>query len=197
LLSLFTTTRTAVLTTFSVDEKPPTSLTRQGEQNSLEAFTYTLRPSHSKATRFSRGLGKMKGGAITRRDGEIREMTKKILVVDDDPDNRTALCMMLHALGHSTVPFGSGREALAFLDTTPDVDLIMLDVMMPEMNGYEVLASLRTREECAATPVVMVTACDTASQVLQGYQQGADYYITKPLTLEQLRYGLAIYFGSK
>lgn len=124
-------------------------------------------------------------------------MTKKILVVDDDSDNRTALCTMVHALGHSTVDFGSGPEALAFLYTTPSLDLILLDVMMPEMNGYELLGHLRALEAFGTIPVVMVTACDTDSQVLQGYQQGADYYITKPLTLDQLRYGLALHLGDE
>jgi CheY-like chemotaxis protein len=124
-------------------------------------------------------------------------MTKHILVVDDDADNRTALCMMLRALGHSPVDFGSGPEALAFLETSPTLDMIMLDVMMPGMNGYEVLSQLRNRADFSTTPVVMVSACDTDRQVLQGYQQGADYYITKPLTLEQLRYGLELYFGRR
>ena len=120
-------------------------------------------------------------------------MTKMILVVDDDPDNRTALCAMVQALGHMTVDFGSGPEALAFLGTTPSLDLILLDVMMPEMNGYEVLGRLRSLQAFGSIPVVMVTACDTDSQVLQGYQQGADYYITKPMTLDQLRYGLSLH----
>jgi two-component system chemotaxis sensor kinase CheA len=124
-------------------------------------------------------------------------MTKKIVIVDDDPDNRAALCMMLDALGHSVEQFASGREALAFLESSPTVDMFMLDVMMPQLNGYEVLSLLRQRQEYDSTPIVMVTACDSESQVLQGYQQGADYYITKPLTLEQLRYGLALHFSNE
>jgi CheY-like chemotaxis protein len=124
-------------------------------------------------------------------------MPKNILIVDDDPDNRTALCAMVQALGHSPVDFGSGKAALAFLDSTPNLDLILLDVMMPEMNGYELLGRLRTLEAFGTIPVVMVTACDTDSQVLQGYQQGADYYITKPLTLEQLRYGLELHLDDE
>jgi len=124
-------------------------------------------------------------------------MTKKILVVDDDPDNRAALCMMLDALGHSVEQFASGREALAFLASSPTIDMFMLDVMMPQLNGYEVLSLLRQRKEYANTPIVMVTACDSESQVLQGYKEGADYYITKPLTLEQLRYGLALHFSGE
>ncbi len=124
-------------------------------------------------------------------------MPRKILVVDDDSDNRSALCAMVHALGHSAVDFGSGQEALAFLHTTPSLDLILLDVMMPEMNGYELLTQLRALHGFGTIPVVMVSACDTDSQVLQGYQQGADYYITKPLTLDQLRYGLRLHFGDE
>lgn len=119
-------------------------------------------------------------------------MSKQILVVEDDADNRFALCAMLQGLGYTPVDFGSGKEALAGIDGQK-IDLALIDVMMPEMNGYEVLAALKERAELKGLPIIMVTARDDDSDVLHGYQHGADYYITKPYTSEQLRYGLELY----
>jgi CheY-like chemotaxis protein len=123
-------------------------------------------------------------------------MTKHILVVEDDPDNRLALCAMLSGLGYTSLSFGSGKEALAGIHNT-EIHLALIDVMMPEMNGYELLSELKSRPELSALPVIMVTARDDDSDVLHGYQHGADYYITKPYTAEQLRYGLELYLSPK
>jgi DNA-binding response OmpR family regulator len=117
---------------------------------------------------------------------------KKILVVEDDTDSRNALCAMLDALGFSYIGFASGKEALQALKTQK-VDLALLDIMMPEMNGFEVMQALKAIPECKGIPVIMVTAKDQDSDVLHGYQSGADYYITKPFTVKQLDYGLRIF----
>ena len=117
---------------------------------------------------------------------------KKILVVEDDTDSRNALCAMLDALGFSYIGFASGKEALQALKTQM-VDLALLDIMMPEMNGFEVMQALKAIPECKGIPVIMVTAKDQDSDVLHGYQSGADYYITKPFTVKQLDYGLRIF----
>lgn len=119
-------------------------------------------------------------------------MSKSILVVEDDVDARMALCAMLEGLGYSPIPFGSGKDALDGIGQHK-IDLALLDVMMPEMNGYELLKSLREIPEYKKLPIIMVTARDDDSDVLEGYQYGADYYITKPFTTEQLRYGLELY----
>lgn len=121
-------------------------------------------------------------------------MSKQILVVEDDADNRFALCAMLQGLGYTPVDFGSGKEALAAIDGRT-IDLALIDVMMPEMNGYEVLNALKERAEFKGLPIIMVTARDDDSDVLHGYQHGADYYITKPYTADQLRYGLELYLS--
>jgi len=121
-------------------------------------------------------------------------MGKRILVVEDDTDNRLALCAMLSGLGYEHLSFGSAKEALVGV-VGQHIDLALVDVMMPEMNGYEFLSELRTRPEFKELPIIMVTARDDDSDVLQGYQYGADYYITKPYTSEQLRYGLELYLS--
>jgi CheY-like chemotaxis protein len=119
-------------------------------------------------------------------------MSKQILVVEDDGDNRLALCAMLQGLGYSALSFGSGKEALTGIEGQ-SVALALIDVMMPEMNGYELLNELRSRPDFKGIPIIMVTARDDDSDVLHGYQHGADYYITKPYTADQLRYGLELY----
>ena len=119
---------------------------------------------------------------------------KLILVVEDDQDSRNALCAMLEALGFNHISFPGAKEALAGIPGQ-QIELALLDIMMPEMNGYELLAALRKLPEFKELPVIMVTAKDEDSEILEGYQSGADYYITKPFTAKQLEYGIRIFLG--
>jgi len=119
---------------------------------------------------------------------------KTILVVEDDPDTRAALCTMLENLGFSHVSFGSAKETLSSLKGLR-VDLALLDIMMPEMNGYELLREIKKMVEFKDLPIIMVTAKDQDSEILEGYQFGADYYITKPFTARQLEYGIRIFLS--
>lgn len=112
-----------------------------------------------------------------------------ILVVEDQADARKLLCTILKSLGFTTLDFGSGREALIGV-TGKNIALCMLDVMMPEMNGFELLAELKKLRNFTNIPVIMVTAKDSDTDVLSGYQHGADYYITKPYTKQQIEYGV-------
>lgn len=118
---------------------------------------------------------------------------RKILVVEDDRDSRTALCLILEALGYKYISASSGKEALALVAQDPAVDLALVDIMMPEMDGYQVLAELRKIPELSNIPVIMVTAKDADAEVLEGYKYGADYYITKPYTAKQIEYGIKLY----
>jgi len=120
----------------------------------------------------------------------MTEPKKHVLVVEDDPDSRAAICTILEALGFTHSSFGSGAEALKNVGA---VDIALLDIMMPDMNGYELLKELRKRPEFKALPVIMITAKDGDSEILEGYQSGADYYITKPFTAKQLEYGIRIF----
>ena len=122
----------------------------------------------------------------------MSDARKNILVVEDDNDSRQALCLILEALGVKAVACASAKEALAAIKLHK-FDLAMIDIMMPEMNGYELLKEMRKMPECSAIPVIMVTAKDKDSEVLDGYSYGADYYITKPYTSRQIEYGLKLY----
>jgi len=122
-----------------------------------------------------------------------RIMDKKtILVVEDDQDSRFALCAMLSSLGYRTLEFAS---AVGVMDDIKGkkIHLAMLDIMMPEMSGYELLEQLRASEEFAKLPVFLVTAKDTDTEVLEGYKYGADYYIAKPYTIRQIDYGIKLF----
>lgn len=116
-------------------------------------------------------------------------MSKKILIVDDDADSRKLVAHMLEQLGYTPVQFSTGATALKYLDTNT-VELALLDVMMPEMDGYRILDTLRSSTEQGSTPVIMITAKDKDRDFLEGYQHGADYYLPKPFTVEQLRFGV-------
>ena len=122
----------------------------------------------------------------------MTEEKKTILIVEDDNDSRQALEIMLENLGFESLSYASGKEALEKLPGNK-IDLALLDIMMPEMNGYELLEELRKIEDYKKVPIIMVTAKDQDSEVIEGYQHGADYYITKPFTSKQLDYGIRIF----
>ncbi len=103
-----------------------------------------------------------------------------------------ALCAILEALGYEYLAFGSGTEAVEGVEGQK-LDLALLDIMMPVMNGYEVLQKLREMEAFEELPIIMVTAKDQDGEILEGYQYGADYYITKPFTSKQIEYGIKLF----
>jgi DNA-binding response OmpR family regulator len=108
-----------------------------------------------------------------------------ILVVDDEEDIRYLLQISLEQEGFRVVTASSGREALHFIaDNRPD--LVVLDVMMPEIDGFEVLRRLKENEATCHIPVVMLTAKDSTSAVVSGLEIGADFYWTKPFKVPDL-----------
>jgi two-component system phosphate regulon response regulator PhoB len=121
-------------------------------------------------------------------------MNKTILVVDDSPDTVQIVSTILESKGFSVVKAFSGFEALAEVEQSIP-DLVILDIMMPKMNGLQVLEKLRDRVETASTPVILLTAKNQDEDVIQGYKLGADYYITKPFTSVQLLHGINLLLG--
>ncbi len=118
-------------------------------------------------------------------------MSKKILVVDDNVDSIMILRSILETQGYAVRTAQSGVDALDLL-THEVPDLVLLDVMMPQMSGIEVLERIKTTHATSKVPVIMVTAKIQDEDVLTGYQHGADYYITKPCTAKQLLYGIGL-----
>lgn len=114
-----------------------------------------------------------------------------ILVVDDNDDSLRIIQTVLQNNGYDVSLAKSGKEALALVEN--DVpQLVLLDVMMPEMSGLEVLERLRSSPQTSRVPVIMLTAKAQDEDVIGGYQRGADYYITKPFTTKQLLYGIRL-----
>ena len=107
--------------------------------------------------------------------------TALILVVDDDWMNREVMEAHLLAAGYEVLLARSGEEALA-LSFERDPDLILLDVRMQGMTGYEVCAAMRAHERTQTTPIVMVTALDRDEEKQQALDAGADDFIIKPFT---------------
>jgi len=109
----------------------------------------------------------------------------KILVVDDTPQNVKLLADLLTAKGYAVVTASSGVQALEKVpNETPD--LVLLDVVMPEMSGYEVCRKIRTNPATATLPVVMVTALDPAQERVKGIDAGADDFLSKPINQQEL-----------
>ncbi len=113
----------------------------------------------------------------------------QILAIDDDYDCLVMVQHMLRQMGFSVAGARSGLEALSIVKSVhPDV--ILLDLLMPEMNGFSVLEKLKEDPETSSIPVVIVSARGQDDDLLAGYVAGADYYVSKPFTSSQLLYGI-------
>ena len=112
-------------------------------------------------------------------------MSQKILVVDDTPVNVKLLADLLGAKGYVVTTAASGKEALDKIEAEPP-DIVLLDVMMPGMTGYEVCKKLRENRATAMLPVVMVTALDPGQERVKGIEAGADDFLTKPINQPEL-----------
>ena len=110
---------------------------------------------------------------------------RRILVVDDDPMGRQVLERQLTLAGYATDSATSGEEALESIVQAPP-DLVILDVMMPEMNGYEVCRRIREEFDATALPVLMLTARTREGDAAQGLRAGANDYLAKPFVQEEL-----------
>ncbi len=109
----------------------------------------------------------------------------KILVVDDEPKNVKLLADLLTAKGYTAITASSGKEALTKVEAEKP-DLVLLDVVMPEMSGYEVCRKIRANPSTEMLPIVMVTALDPGEERAKGLDSGADDFLTKPINQAEL-----------
>jgi DNA-binding response OmpR family regulator len=121
-------------------------------------------------------------------------MKQKILLVDDEEDILDFLELILGEQGYSIIKASSGKEALAAAQMHRP-DLILLDIMMPEMDGWEVLKLLKADEDLVHTPVAMLTARSEMKDKIQGIQEGAIDYICKPFSTRELIDKLHVIFA--
>ena len=113
----------------------------------------------------------------------------RVLVVDDTAFNRRLLVRLLVSIGHEAVEAGDGREALARLrDRSADpVDVVLLDIVMPEMDGYETLAALKADEQLRDLPVIVISGVDELESVVRCIRMGAADYLPKTVDPDILR----------
>jgi DNA-binding response OmpR family regulator len=112
--------------------------------------------------------------------------TPLVLIADDDPDILTLVGFRLERAGYEVLPARDGEEALVLaLERQPD--LAILDVMMPKLDGYEVTQRLRNDPSTSGMPVILLTARVQEADITRGFEAGADDYIKKPFSPQELR----------
>jgi twitching motility two-component system response regulator PilH len=110
----------------------------------------------------------------------------RVLIVEDSPTVSSMLAHMLGQIGHEAVTAIDGQEAVHLAEKLQP-QLILLDVILPKLNGYQVCRQLKATPNTAQIPVVMITSKSRDSDRLWGIEQGADDYITKPVQANDLR----------
>ena len=103
----------------------------------------------------------------------------KILIADDESKIRRLVCDFLRRAGHEPVEASTGREALDLFNSDEKIDLFLLDVMIPEMDGWEICRQIR---KTSTVPVILLTARSAEYDEVKGFEAGADDYVTKPFS---------------
>jgi CheY-like chemotaxis protein len=111
---------------------------------------------------------------------------KKVLVVDDDVRNIFALSSVLERRGMAVLTAGTGREAIETLESTPDLAIVLMDIMMPEMDGYETMQVIRQNSRFRRLPIIALTAKAMKGDREKCLEAGASEYLAKPVNTEQL-----------
>jgi len=118
---------------------------------------------------------------------------KKVLIVDDDVRNIFALSSVLERRGMVVLTAGTGREAISTLETTPDVAIVLMDIMMPEMDGFETMQVIRQNTQCWRMPIIALTAKAMKGDRERCLEAGASEYLAKPVNTEQLLSALRLW----
>ncbi len=111
---------------------------------------------------------------------------RKVLIVDDDVRNIFALSSVLERRGMTVLSAGTGREAIATIQSTPDLAIVLMDIMMPEMDGYETMQVIRQNLEMRRLPIIALTAKAMKGDRESCLEAGASDYLAKPVNTEQL-----------
>lgn len=112
-------------------------------------------------------------------------MSKKVMIVDDEPNIVMSLEFLLRKKGHPVFIARNGAEAMALLENEVP-DIIVLDIMMPDMDGYEICEYVKSQSQFDHTKVIFLSAKSKQSDIDKGYEVGADLYVTKPFSTRDL-----------
>jgi CheY-like chemotaxis protein len=118
---------------------------------------------------------------------------RKVLIVDDDVRNIFALSSVLERRGMTVLSAGTGREAIETIDSTPDLAIVLMDIMMPEMDGYETMQVIRQNSALRRLPIIALTAKAMKGDRERCLEAGASEYLAKPVNTEQLLSALRIW----
>src|SRR5208337_1037050 len=114
---------------------------------------------------------------------------KRILIVDDEEPNRDLLHAILESFGYESETAVNGTDAIAKLDS--EIDLVLLDVLMPEMDGFAVVRQIRASPDRSDLPVIMVTVLDSKSDRIRAVEAGANDFVSKPIDMLELKVRIA------
>ena len=161
---------------FGVTEKP-------AEKEELARLFTALNKEGSKPSK--RGRRKKAAGAGDGRDMAILTGAR-VLIVDDDIRNIFSLTSVLESYQVDVMHAERGREGIEILERTPDVDVALIDIMMPDMDGYETMRQIRRRTDIGEVPLIAVTAKAMKGDRQKCLDAGASDYIAKPVDIDLL-----------
>lgn len=150
----------------------------------------------SEASLFLHWVDSSKNGGTNTRARQAAEINghrddvftgKKVLLVDDDMRNIYALSASLEDWGCEILVANNGKESLGMLDANPDTDIVLMDIMMPEMDGYEAMGHIRTQDRFKRLPMLALTAKAMRDDRAKCIEAGANDYISKPVDTEKLQ----------
>ncbi|MCL6265488.1 tetratricopeptide repeat protein [Flagellimonas myxillae] len=166
------------------------------EEGKGSIFTFTLPISAEKRKKtkakfdasmdFVQNLNTYKEELLAEDKPKLDTQGINILIVDDEPVNRRVLENHLTVAGYSIFEASSGKEALKILDSGTNFSLILLDVMMPGLSGYEVCKKIREDIPASELPIILLTAKNRINELVAGFDAGANDYLTKPFSKNEL-----------
>ena len=125
--------------------------------------------------------GQIMSTALLSRTQAIHQNKSRILVVDDEPIVRQLMSFILQNDGHEVIEAESGEQAIELLSRVGEIDLVLLDLSMPGLTGFDVLQHIRNSRHLRDSAVIIITADDASEQTAKAFEAGANDYITKPI----------------
>jgi signal transduction histidine kinase/DNA-binding response OmpR family regulator len=139
--------------------------------------------------------GSRKHKPHVKQEFDVRLRNKKVLVVDDDMRNAFAISKILRGKGLAVLLAQDGQRALNQLEDNPDVDIVLMDIMMPGMDGYETIRAIRNKPKFSKLPIITVSARAMQADIERSREAGSNGYVTKPIDMDKLFAEMITCFG--